>query len=91
MEFRGHRFKVNKNIARIMKNERLYVTFQDNDDGTVFELDGIVASFLNECDGSNTVEDIIDILKLVIVSEDENKSFSEMLDFLKQHQIIEEA
>lgn len=91
MEFLDQCFRVSKNIARIMKNDRLYITFEDKDDGTVFELDGTVADFLNECDGLKSVNKIIDILKLVIESEDDKKSFTEMLSYLKQNKIIEQV
>lgn len=91
MEFGDKCFRVSKNIARIMKNDRLLVTFDDRDDAVVFELEGCVADLLNLCDGSNSMQAIIDNLKLDIETEEEKKSFTEMLSFLQQHKIIEQV
>lgn len=74
-----------------MKNDRLLVTFEDKDDNVVFELEGCVANILNLCDGSNSVKTIIENLKLVVETEEEKKSFTEMLSFLLHNKIIEQA
>lgn len=91
MENLDQRFKVSKNIAQIMKNGMVYLTFENKDDDTVFELEGSVGEFLKHCDGSHTIKAIIDILKLTIETEEDKQSFSEMLAFLKQHNIIEKV
>jgi peptidoglycan/xylan/chitin deacetylase (PgdA/CDA1 family) len=91
MNLKDQRFKTTENLAKTRKNTKLFVTFTDKDDATVLELEGSVADFVDQCDGSKTVNDITSFLKLTLDSEEDNKHFTEMLSFLEKEGIIEQC